>query len=567
MPRPGERREGNQDRASKGGQGRRQGPAVARSAPRPPLALLAGWWTRRRQAQPSRRAAPQRATGAGPVVVFGGEGSRRPSRPVPATPPDRHPGPRKVLEPSAPSSGTNTGPSARRRLWLVASLVLATGLAVAGLTFGLWPRPEPETDPWQAPATSVLAPAPTGAGWGLVVGGPRGWLAALLDWLVQDPGRRRQWLAQALPQGVEVGPEPEPRSSWQEELRAWVFRLTDYDLATPRTLLEATVPGLQQASHLLQIVSRGSLASPRGDNREPTRSQDSLGQAGGSEARQGEPSLGPSGQAADVGRGAEGREPEQQPGAEAGEGSAAGQLPTVLPADRAARVAVLRRVPWGAQPLVAILHTHGSEMYRSASFRPGQADEYHRFNTTETGVMKVGRRLQEVLQERYGITSVHATNIHDYPRFSLAYARSLETATRLVQRYRDLQAMFDIHRDGVETRPVTVAGRQVARVVILVTTARKAPQYYHPHWEQNLAFARLLKEIADQRYPGLISRIQVEDRFRYNQHVHPHMLLLEVGSYNNREEEALASAELMADVLAEALWRLRTSAGTARAGE
>jgi stage II sporulation protein P len=54
-------------------------------------------------------------------------------------------------------------------------------------------------------------------------------------------------------------------------------------------------------------------------------------------------------------------------------------------------------------------------------------------------------------------------------------------------------------------------------------------------------------------YPGLMRPTQVRRDARYNQHLHPNSLLIEIGSVENTLEEALLAAELLANVLAEAL--------------
>jgi len=60
----------------------------------------------------------------------------------------------------------------------------------------------------------------------------------------------------------------------------------------------------------------------------------------------------------------------------------------------------------------------------------------------------------------------------------------------------------------------------------------------------------------EELHPGLLHRVTaVRDR-RYNQDLHPHMVLLEVGNYLDREEHALAAAELLADAVALALYEV-----------
>jgi len=71
-----------------------------------------------------------------------------------------------------------------------------------------------------------------------------------------------------------------------------------------------------------------------------------------------------------------------------------------------------------------------------------------------------------------------------------------------------------------------------------------------PHWQQNHAFAKLIDAKLNQRYPGLSFGIQMEN-WRYNQHLHPRALLLEVGCHENSKEEAQRAIEMFGDIVAE----------------
>ncbi|MGB9905227.1 MAG: stage II sporulation protein P, partial [Desulfotomaculales bacterium] len=67
---------------------------------------------------------------------------------------------------------------------------------------------------------------------------------------------------------------------------------------------------------------------------------------------------------------------------------------------------------------------------------------------------------------------------------------------------------------------------------------------------QNKKFAGELAEKINAKYPGLCLGVRVSDG-RYNQHLHPRAVLVEMGSACNSTEEAVAGARLFADVLGE----------------
>lgn len=62
----------------------------------------------------------------------------------------------------------------------------------------------------------------------------------------------------------------------------------------------------------------------------------------------------------------------------------------------------------------------------------------------------------------------------------------------------------------------------------------------------------------EEVHPGLLNRVTAVHNRRYNQDLHPHMLLLEVGNYLDLEEHAIAAATLLADAVAIALDEIRS---------
>ncbi len=198
-----------------------------------------------------------------------------------------------------------------------------------------------------------------------------------------------------------------------------------------------------------------------------------------------------------------------------------------------------------ATPLVGIYHTHTAE-----SFIPNSGVA-HRPGGQLGDIVDVGKALAQKL-ESAEIKVIHSPAIHDYPSFMKAYGPSEVTAQKMVTDNPSLQMIFDIHRDAEKRENVTaiVNGIQVARIAMVVATGQQdLPQ---PHWQQNHAFAKLIEAKLNAKYPGLCRGIQLVE-WRYNQHLHPRALLLEVGSQESSKEEAIQSMGLLADILAEIL--------------
>lgn len=212
----------------------------------------------------------------------------------------------------------------------------------------------------------------------------------------------------------------------------------------------------------------------------------------------------------------------------------------------------LRAVAWGDDCRVLIYHTHTSEMYRTATFAPANPQQYHLFDTTDTGIVHVGRAMAHEL-EQLGIPACHLTNIHDWPSHPRAYIESRATVEQFLQRHPHVEIVLDVHRDAPPGLVTTVGGRRAAQVAFVVGTNTGM----HPSWPENAAFARALADLLGERYPGLFRRIIDRPDARLNQDLHPRAILVEIGSYDTYLDEAVASAEMFAEVVADMLHVIR----------
>ena len=199
-------------------------------------------------------------------------------------------------------------------------------------------------------------------------------------------------------------------------------------------------------------------------------------------------------------------------------------------------------IPKG-KPLVGLYYTHTAE-----SFVPNTGAT-HRPGGQRGDIVTVGEALVKRLGT-YDIVAMQDTTIHDYPSFMKAYGASELTVKKMLTENPSLQMIFDIHRDAEkrENYIATVNGVQVARMMIIVTTGQQG--LAQPHWQNNHAFAKLIDAKMNQRYPGVSRGIRLDD-WRYNQHLHPRALLIEVGCQENTKEEAQRGIELLGDIVAE----------------
>lgn len=207
-------------------------------------------------------------------------------------------------------------------------------------------------------------------------------------------------------------------------------------------------------------------------------------------------------------------------------------------------------------PRILIYHTHSSEMYLGRAVSNNQANQGHyQFRNlsdpTVTGVMSAGRHLANALT-KIGVITMHEPRIHTLPTINYSYGNSEKTVKEILSK-QNFDILIDLHRDaGVKDTTIAIGGRRVARVALVVGTAERIP-LSHPDYAKNLEFAQQLKSLCDEMYPGLMRPIQVQKEARYNQHLHPRSLIVELGSVENTLEEALLAAELLANVLVRTL--------------
>ena len=209
-------------------------------------------------------------------------------------------------------------------------------------------------------------------------------------------------------------------------------------------------------------------------------------------------------------------------------------------------------------PQVLILHTHGSEAYTMPPGLEYEPTSECRTTDCTCNVVRVGDELAGVL-EAAGLTVVHDTTLHDYPEYSGAYDRSLTTAKAYLEQYPSIQFILDVHRDAISDgnggmyKVVSdVAGQNAAQLSFVVGTDGGGLE--HPLWQETLKLAAAITQCLAEDYPTLMRPITVRNS-RYNQHLTTGTLLVEVGAAGNSLDEALLSARLLGNALAEVILR------------
>lgn len=183
---------------------------------------------------------------------------------------------------------------------------------------------------------------------------------------------------------------------------------------------------------------------------------------------------------------------------------------------------------------IGIYHTHNAESYVPTSGTDSK--EYG-------DIHRVGQALKDTF-EKMGYRVIWKDDSH-LPHDGGAYLRSRRTAAE-ISRERPV-TMLDVHRDAIPRREeylATVDGERMSQIRLVVGRQNQNRQV-------NLEYAKRIKAIADERYPGLVKGI-FHARGNYNQDLGPRMILLEFGTHVTSLEDALRSVDPIAEVIAAA---------------
>lgn len=199
----------------------------------------------------------------------------------------------------------------------------------------------------------------------------------------------------------------------------------------------------------------------------------------------------------------------------------------------------------GDGPQILIYHTHSQEAF--ADSVPGDVN---------TGIVGVGECLTKILTEQYGYRVLHNTGQYDVETRDNAYSRALPAVEQILAENPSIQVIIDLHRDEVaeETKLVTdIQGRPTARFMFFngLSRTRKTGDIDYlanENQEANLAFSFQMQLKAAEYYPGLTRRIYLKG-YRYNMHLRPRTLLVELGAQNNTVGEAINACDPLAHIL------------------
>ncbi len=199
----------------------------------------------------------------------------------------------------------------------------------------------------------------------------------------------------------------------------------------------------------------------------------------------------------------------------------------------------------GDGPQILIYHTHSQEAF--ADSIPGDAT---------TSIMGVGEHLAEILRDTYGYNVVHHLGQYDKESRDDSYSVALSDIAQVLDDYPSIEVVIDLHRDAMPESTHLVMdldGRPTARFMFFNGLSRtkktgNIAYLYNENLDGNLAFSFQLQRKAMEYYPNLTRKIYLKG-YRYNMHLKPRCLLIELGAQNNTVEEAMNACDPLAHIL------------------
>ncbi len=196
-------------------------------------------------------------------------------------------------------------------------------------------------------------------------------------------------------------------------------------------------------------------------------------------------------------------------------------------------------------PQILVYHTHSQETFADSI----QGDE-------NTSIVGAGAYLAGLLKEKYGFEVLHHTGEYDVETRDYAYSYSLPNIEALLAEYPSIEVIIDLHRDAVAEGTKLVSeqnGKQAAQVMFfngLSYTKKQGDIAYleNPYIDDNLAFSFQMQVLCNEYYPGLTRRIYLKG-YRYNMHLKPKTLLIELGAQTNTCEEVRNTLDIIAHAL------------------
>lgn len=200
------------------------------------------------------------------------------------------------------------------------------------------------------------------------------------------------------------------------------------------------------------------------------------------------------------------------------------------------------------EPLVLILHTHGSEGFSDTS------DSSYRTTDSGKNVVTLGDRVTQKLNES-GIKTIHSPVLYDNPDFNMSYYNASLAIKKYLEEYPSISYIIDIHRDsimgddGEYYAPTATIENKVKAAQMMFVVGTDYGGSGHTGWRDNLTLALRLQCGISADYPTIMRNINLRSA-SFNEQYTKGSMLVEIGSCASTLDEALLSADIFAEALA-----------------
>lgn len=210
-----------------------------------------------------------------------------------------------------------------------------------------------------------------------------------------------------------------------------------------------------------------------------------------------------------------------------------------------------------SEPQVLIMHTHTSESYLPKDLGFFYENFYPRSLDPNRNVTKVGQLISQTLIKN-GINTIHSTVYHDSPTYNGSYSRAAQTIKENLEKYPSIQMVIDIHRDSMgskelgKIKPTFKYGDKKASQIMIISGCDPDGSVGFPNWEKNLSLALNLQKYCETMFPG-ITRPMKFAKVKYNEHLTPGSILIEVGSDVNTIRESSYTGLMLGESISKLL--------------
>ncbi len=209
------------------------------------------------------------------------------------------------------------------------------------------------------------------------------------------------------------------------------------------------------------------------------------------------------------------------------------------------------------EPQVLILHTHTSESYMTHDRDFFYESFYPRSLNNSQNITEVGKTITETLIKN-GINAIHSTVYHDNPSYNGSYSRAAQTIKQNLEQYPSIQVVIDIHRDSLglkesgKIKPVFTYQDKKASQLMIISGCDPDETLGFQNWRKNLSLALRLQKYCESMFPGITRPLNFA-KVKYNEHLTPGSLLIEIGSEVNTLQESVYTGAMLGEALSKLL--------------